>query len=202
MDRTIVTLASLAAAAFYLILTIAGFATGDSHLLAQSVAPAVVGGSGAVMLALRRPNPLVQIGFGVVALLVYVSISPNDLPGNPLIGLLIMAIVAAALAHDREVLLDVVGVLTLGVAGYLWHPDGTSPADRMVMAFSLVAAYVIIGWLLDYLRTQSRQARSRLRSLLASKDQFLATVSHELRTPVTTVVGLTSELRDHWADFT
>ncbi|MBT8197473.1 MAG: HAMP domain-containing histidine kinase, partial [Acidimicrobiia bacterium] len=47
-----------------------------------------------------------------------------------------------------------------------------------------------------------RQARSRLQSLLASKDQFLATVSHELRTPVTTVVGLTSELRDHWADFT
>ncbi|MBT8211500.1 MAG: HAMP domain-containing histidine kinase [Acidimicrobiia bacterium] len=202
IDRRIVTLATAAAALFYLILTIGGVVTGDSNLLAQSVSPAIVGGSGLVMLALGKPVPLVQIGLGVAGLLIYVSISPDDLPGNPLIGLLIMAIVAAALGHHHVMLIGSVAIATLGITGYLWHAEGTSSADRVVMSFSLIAAYVIIGWLLGYLRSQSRVARSKLHTLLASKDQFLATVSHELRTPVTTVVGLTSELRDRWDEFT
>jgi signal transduction histidine kinase len=39
------------------------------------------------------------------------------------------------------------------------------------------------------------QSRLRLESLLASKDQLIASVSHELRTPLTAVVGLAEELR-------
>lgn len=42
------------------------------------------------------------------------------------------------------------------------------------------------------------QANDRLRQLVRSKDEFVATVSHELRTPLTAVVGFAHELRDEF----
>ena len=45
--------------------------------------------------------------------------------------------------------------------------------------------------------TQRREAEDRLRTLVHSKDQFVASVAHELRTPLAAVVGLSHELRDH-----
>ena len=44
--------------------------------------------------------------------------------------------------------------------------------------------------------TARTQANDRLRQLVRSKDEFVATVSHELRTPLTAVVGFAHELRD------
>ncbi|MEN8114998.1 MAG: HAMP domain-containing sensor histidine kinase [Actinomycetota bacterium] len=44
--------------------------------------------------------------------------------------------------------------------------------------------------------TRQREAERRLRDLVESKDQFVATISHELRTPLTAVVGIAEELRD------
>ncbi len=45
--------------------------------------------------------------------------------------------------------------------------------------------------------TEQARASDRLRQLVRSKDEFVATVSHELRTPLTAVVGFSHELRDH-----
>ncbi len=42
---------------------------------------------------------------------------------------------------------------------------------------------------------------ARLRSTLASRDEFVASVSHELRTPLAGVVGFASELRDAYSEF-
>ncbi len=44
--------------------------------------------------------------------------------------------------------------------------------------------------------TEQARASDRLRQLVRSKDEFVATVSHELRTPLTAVVGFSHELRD------
>jgi PAS domain S-box-containing protein len=44
--------------------------------------------------------------------------------------------------------------------------------------------------------TEQLRAADRLRQLVRSKDEFVATVSHELRTPLTAVVGFSHELRD------
>jgi len=44
-------------------------------------------------------------------------------------------------------------------------------------------------------------ARRDLEASLKSKDELIATVSHELRTPLTTVVGLSTELSESYADF-
>jgi PAS domain S-box-containing protein len=44
--------------------------------------------------------------------------------------------------------------------------------------------------------TERENATDRLRQLIKSKDQFVATVSHELRTPLTAVVGFAQELCD------
>jgi len=44
--------------------------------------------------------------------------------------------------------------------------------------------------------TKQREAERKLRDLIRSKDQFVATISHELRTPLTAVVGIAEELRD------
>lgn len=48
---------------------------------------------------------------------------------------------------------------------------------------------------------QRRQTMQRLRALIQSKDEFVASVSHEVRTPLTAVVGLAEELRVNRAEF-
>jgi PAS domain S-box-containing protein len=47
--------------------------------------------------------------------------------------------------------------------------------------------------------TEQVEAQEQLQSLLASKDQFIASVSHELRTPLTAVLGFAQLLRDELA---
>ncbi|MGA9596690.1 MAG: HAMP domain-containing sensor histidine kinase [Acidimicrobiia bacterium] len=49
--------------------------------------------------------------------------------------------------------------------------------------------------------SEMHNTRRRIEQSLRSKDELIATVSHELRTPLTTVVGLSSELNDHFEDF-
>ncbi len=49
--------------------------------------------------------------------------------------------------------------------------------------------------------TERENATDRLRQLIKSKDQFVATVSHELRTPLTAVVGFAQELCDGFDRF-
>lgn len=44
--------------------------------------------------------------------------------------------------------------------------------------------------------TEIRRTQARLRALLVSKDEFVASVSHELRTPLTAVVGIATELSE------
>jgi signal transduction histidine kinase len=201
IDRTIVVLATVAAGIFFVILATSWLVSGDNSLLVQTVAPVAVGGSGAVMLTLGRPRPLVQVAIGTVGMIGFVSASESEVPGNPLIGLLIMAIVGSVLARRHVVAVSVVAAIALGATGFAWHPAGTVANDRAVMAFSLVVAFVFVTWLVHYLKSQSIKDRERLQDLLSSKDEFLATVSHELRTPLTSVVGLAQELHDRWSDF-
>ncbi len=52
----------------------------------------------------------------------------------------------------------------------------------------------VIGLATDV--TERERANERLRDLVRSKDELVATVSHELRTPLTAVIGFAHELRD------
>ena len=49
--------------------------------------------------------------------------------------------------------------------------------------------------------TEISEARRGLEQSLKSRDELIATVSHEIRTPLTTVVGLSTELTEHFDDF-
>ncbi len=49
--------------------------------------------------------------------------------------------------------------------------------------------------------TAIADARRGLEQSLKSRDELIATVSHEIRTPLTTVVGLSTELSEHFDDF-
>ena len=58
----------------------------------------------------------------------------------------------------------------------------------------------VIG--VSYDTTERVRATERLRELVRSKDEFVATVSHELRTPLTAVVGFAHELTDRMPGLT
>ncbi len=66
--------------------------------------------------------------------------------------------------------------------------DGSLDLGHVVVAIADVSAI--------------RAAERGLASILASKDELIASVSHELRTPITTILGMAFELRDHSDEFT
>jgi PAS domain S-box-containing protein len=61
--------------------------------------------------------------------------------------------------------------------------DGTLEPSRMIVAVANV--------------TPLKAAERGLAELVRSKDELVASVSHELRTPITTIMGLSLELRDN-----
>ena len=63
--------------------------------------------------------------------------------------------------------------------------DGSLEPGRMIMAVVNV--------------TPLKAAERGLAELVKSKDELVASVSHELRTPITTIMGLSLELRDNTA---
>ncbi len=80
--------------------------------------------------------------------------------------------------------------------------DGTS--FWALVSMSAIRAHsgeprAVISHLVDI--TERKQAEERLRELVHSRKELIASVSHELRTPLTTIVGLAQELRDRAGDF-
>jgi signal transduction histidine kinase len=65
--------------------------------------------------------------------------------------------------------------------------DGSLDLSHVVVAIADVSAI--------------RAAERELASIIASKDELIASVSHELRTPITTILGMAFELRDHSDEF-
>ena len=202
IDHTVVRLATAAAAMFYVLLLGTWIIGGEQQFLLQSLTPLGVAGVGIVMLRSGRAQPVVQIVIAAVGLIFYVGVADADTPGDPLIGLLVMAIAGAVLVRRRRAAFVAVAALVLGVSGYAWQPPSELAGERVVLAFSVVVAFAFTAILLGYLKAQSAADQARLAELVASKDEFVASVSHELRTPLTAVVGLAHELNARHGEFT
>lgn len=82
-----------------------------------------------------------------------------------------------------------------GVVGFS-DVDDAHPIDPEELLLLDTAAKMIGAF------WERRRRAAELNSLVASKDEFVASVSHELRTPLTAVVGLAAELREHFETFT
>ncbi len=201
IDRTVVQLATGGATVFFAVLFGNWLATGDTSFLLQAITPAVLATAGIAMLAVGRPLPLTHLVIGGLGVVFYVAVSDVAPTVDPIVGLLVLAIAGVALARRRALYFAAGAAIALGIAAFSWMPTGTSSADRLVSAFVFVVAFGFTTWLLVFLKNQSMRDQSRLRSLVASKDEFIATVSHELRTPLTAVVGLAEELRERFDDF-
>ncbi len=201
IDRTVVQLATAAAGLFFLLLGSIWIVDRDVTLLYQALAPLAVAGAGVVMLATGRPRAVVQIGVGALGLVLYTVASAPDVAGDPLLGLLTMGIAGAALVRSRIIVYTAIAAAVLAVAA-LWQAASLGARDRAVLAFSVLIAFLFTAWLLHWLKSQSMTDRAKLRELIASKDEFVATISHELRTPLTAVVGLAHELQGRLGDFT
>lgn len=201
IDRAIVRYATIAAGVFFTLLVARWLATGGREALLQSITPASVAATGVAMLVTGRPRALLQLIVGSLGLVFYISVSEAVTPGDPLLGLLVIAIAGTVLVRRYVAQFAGAAALVIGGAAWAWHPEGTAPTDRMLTALSATTAFVFIAWLLTYLQAKSGESRRELAQLVDAKDEFLATVSHELRTPVTTIVGLAEELYGRYEDF-
>lgn len=200
IDRTVVQLATAAAGLFFALLLSIWLVGRDMTVLYQALAPLAVVGSGVVMLAIGRPRAVVHIGVGGLGLVLYTVASAPDVSGDPLLGLLTMGIAGAALVRSRIIAYTAIASVVLAVAA-LWQVSSAGARDRVVLAFSVLIAFLFTAWLLHWLKSQLLADRAKLRELVASKDEFVATISHELRTPLTAVVGLAHELQGRLGDF-
>ncbi len=73
-------------------------------------------------------------------------------------------------------------------------PMETGPRDREARILPVIGSDETMVIVKDV--TERKQAERRLRELVQSKDDFIATISHELRTPLTSVLGFATVLRD------
>ncbi len=73
-------------------------------------------------------------------------------------------------------------------------PMATGPRDREARILPVAGSDETMVIVKDV--TERKQAERRLRELVQSKDDFIATISHELRTPLTSVLGFATVLRE------
>lgn len=201
IDLRLVQLATVAATLFLVLLTSIWLASGDEKYLIQAIAPAAVSTSGWVMLGSGRPSASLHLAIGALGMAVYVAAGEPAVPGDPLLGLFVMTIAGAALVRTHIVPYSALASLALGTAAFFWQTEDAPVSGRLVESFTAIVAFAITVWLLQWQRKRSERDRERLRRLIESKDEFVATISHELRTPLTAVVGVAHELHGHHADF-
>ncbi|HSO50086.1 MAG TPA: GAF domain-containing sensor histidine kinase, partial [Acidimicrobiia bacterium] len=97
-----------------------------------------------------------------------------------------MSLVSVPMFYDDEV----AGVLTV----YDNQPGAFN--DRGVAVLQRFADDLAYGIAAIRARKRQHEAESKLRDLLESKDELIATIAHELRTPLAGVVGFAQVLRD------
>ena len=81
---------------------------------------------------------------------------------------------------------------------------GDGPEKWLIVSVSAVrnpdgSLHSLISQFADI--TEHQRVTEELEALVRSKEDLIRSVSHELRTPLTTIVGLTSELAEKWAEF-
>lgn len=202
IDVIVVRIATAAAGIFMLGVVISSVAAGDASSLVRAVAPAAVASVGAAMLITGRPHAFAQLVVGMVGLVFIVAVDGADVPGEPLLGLLSMAIVGTVLVRNRRWLYIGISAPVVAYAGYAWQVTILPAADRLTDAAAVLVTYVIAASLLAWTQDKANQHHTQLERLILSKDEFLAAVSHELRTPLTTIMGLSMELQDRSDGFT
>ncbi len=77
-------------------------------------------------------------------------------------------------------------------------PMDSGPRDREARILPVIGSDETMVIVKDV--TERKQAERRLRELVQSKDDFIATISHELRTPLTSVLGFATVLRESAGD--
>ncbi len=90
-----------------------------------------------------------------------------------------------------------------------WTGDVTlhSPSGFSLPGSAVVLAHTDEHGMITHISASFRdlseriETHKRLKRLVRSKDEFIASISHELRTPLTAVVGLAQELKGSWRVF-
>jgi signal transduction histidine kinase len=109
----------------------------------------------------------------------------------------------------RRPILDLTGVVTGIAGGQLEKRAAVTSQDELgllalsfnEMADALVTERQNLEARVAERTEDLKQAAQRLRELVQSKADLVASVSHELRTPLTVLVGYINELSDRWESF-
>ncbi len=201
IDRVIVQVATVAAGVYFTSIVGSLFLAGSWIGWQRAVAPLAVLAIGAVSLALDKPQPIAQLLVGMAGLVFTMLTQPVDVPGDPVLGLLSMAVVGSLLVKRHRMAYVVAAAALVGYAAFSWQAATTDEADRLIAGSSAAVTTLITAALIVWIRGQSERRGERLERLVKAKDEFVATVSHELRTPLATVLGLSLEVRERFDDF-
>ncbi len=200
LDRRVVFVTTWVASVFAVGLAVIGLVGGADVVLTRAMVPATIALAGWVMMEFGRPSVAIQLFVGMGGVSFMVVTGDGNYSLDPLFGFMAMAVTGAVFV--RRFIVWFIGTATVGLAliGY-WHGDPLETASRIQTAFGSAVTYVFLAWLIVWLKGQWLESQQELHELIRSKDELVASISHELRTPMTTVVGLSRELDERFADF-
>lgn len=196
LDRTIVLVGTLAALLFLIVLVLMLIVTGDRRILADTITPALVVVSGAVMLGRGRPDAALHLLIGMVGIAIWAVVGGSGIANDPILGFMTMAIAGTLLVRDHQRTYVIVASVSVATTAFFTAYEGQTLAERTVRTVVSLTSFMVLAWLVTWLKAQAGDRQRRLEDALASKDEFVATVSHELRTPLTTIMGIAHEMQD------
>jgi PAS domain S-box-containing protein len=176
LEELIVRVTTRVALIFFVLLIVAGLASGDSKFFWEALNPATAAIVGGWMLARGSPRAIVQLAAGSGMLALTTGLLEFGSRSGALLGLLSMGIVAALLVRDRVVEFIAIAGLGLFSVAYWWNVGNWSSRQRVVEALIPGLAFVfaagLIVWLKRELLLEGIRRRRAGKALAASEQQF------------------------------
>ncbi|NND02852.1 MAG: hypothetical protein HKN91_08695, partial [Acidimicrobiia bacterium] len=153
LDKKVVEISTWLATAFGCGILAIGVVNNQADLAVLALNPFSIAIAGWLMLALQRPNVLLQLTVGLTALLITTAASDLSQAHDPLLAVLAMTVVGVLFSRRRTLPFVAVATVLVAMVAYL-HEASMPIEDRLQSALGAAMTVAFIAWLVSWVKTR------------------------------------------------